>query len=81
MLTVDKFEEWLMVFRYTGTVIYAGIPWTVNDNDVTEFIRRCKDHPQGMQQLLNQGNCEEGRQAMAYLKYLEQAGQMYSAYF
>ena len=77
MLTVENFEEWLKVFRYTGTVYYAGTPWKVDDNDVNEFIRICQNRPENMQEMLNQGHCEECREAMAYLKYLEQASKTY----
>lgn len=78
MLTVAQFEEWLKVFRYTGTVFYAGTSWQVDENDVNAFIRTCEDRPAIMQEMLDQGHCEEGRQAMAYLKYLEQAAESYS---
>jgi len=80
-MTVAEFEEWLRVFRYTGTVHYASTTWKVDDNDVNDFIRTCENNPRLMQELLDQGNCEEGRQAMAYLKYLEQAGRTYVADF
>jgi len=81
MLTVAEFEEWLRVFRYTGTVHYASTTWKVDENDVTDFIRRCENNPQLMQKLLDQGHCEECREAMAYLKYLEQAAISYSPYY
>jgi hypothetical protein len=81
MLTVAEFLEWLRVFRYTGTVHYAGTPWKVDDNDVNEFIRTCENHPRFIQEALEQGNCTECREAMAYLKYLEQAAKVYSPSF
>jgi hypothetical protein len=81
MLTVAEFHEWLRVFRYTGTVHYASTTWKVDDNDVHDFIQRCENSPQLMQELLDQGNCTECREAMAYLKYLEQAGRTYVADF
>ena len=77
MLKVADFEEWLKVFRYTGTVYYANTPWKVDGNDVDSFIRDCENNPKEMQQMINQGHCEECREAMAYLKYLEQASQTY----
>jgi len=78
MLTVAQFEEWLSVFRYTGTAFYAGTAWQVDENDLNKFIRLCQERPADMQEMLDQGHCDEGRQAMAYLKYLEQAEQSYS---
>jgi hypothetical protein len=77
MLTVGRFEEWLRVFRFTGTVHYGSTTWTVDHSDVDSFIDRCRTNPHLTQELLDQGHCDEEREAMAYLKYLEQAGKTY----
>jgi len=81
MLTVAEFEEWLRAFRYTGTVHYGSTTWKVDNSDVDKFISDCERNPGLIQELLDQGHCEECREALAYLKYLEQAAISYSPYF
>ena len=52
-MKVADFEEWLKVFRYTGTLYYAGTPWKVDANDVDNFIREYESRPKLMQELIN----------------------------